>query len=62
MIFLSIGEVLQAPNWRTYLMEDKLTRPIFGWMPSEEFVAYSVLAIILFLVGCIIISLVFYFR
>ncbi|XP_011865894.1 PREDICTED: uncharacterized protein LOC105560957 isoform X2 [Vollenhovia emeryi] len=55
-------KVLEAPNWRTHLMEDKLTRPIFGWMPSEEFVAYAALAMILFLVCCIIISLVLYFR
>ncbi|KAL0116972.1 hypothetical protein PUN28_010087 [Cardiocondyla obscurior] len=55
-------KVLKAPNWRTHLMEDKLTRPIFGRMPSEEFVAYSVLAVILFLVCCIVLSLVLYFR
>ncbi|XP_029663491.1 uncharacterized protein LOC115235691 [Formica exsecta] len=55
-------KVLGPPNWRTHLMEDKLTRPIFGWMPSEEFVAYSVLAIILFLVCCIIIGSILYIR
>ncbi|XP_039305190.1 uncharacterized protein LOC105195293, partial [Solenopsis invicta] len=55
-------KVLEPPNWRTHLMEDKLTRPIFGWMPSEKFVAYSALAMILFLMCCIIIGLVFYFR
>jgi len=41
--FLLIKQVLEPPNWRTHLMEDKLTRPIFGWMPSEKFVAYSTL-------------------
>ncbi|XP_032670210.1 uncharacterized protein LOC116843687 [Odontomachus brunneus] len=55
-------KVLGPPNWRTYLMEDKLTRPIFGWMPSEEFVAYAALAIILFLICCIIIGSTLYIR
>ncbi|XP_025262426.1 uncharacterized protein LOC112637275 [Camponotus floridanus] len=55
-------KVLGPPNWRTHLMEDKLTRPIFGWMPSEKFVAYSVLAIILFSICCIIVGFILYIR
>jgi len=57
-----IDKVLEPPNWRTHLMEDKLTRPIFGWMPSEKFVAYSTLTIILFLIFCIIIGFILYLR
>ncbi|RLU16342.1 hypothetical protein DMN91_012102 [Ooceraea biroi] len=55
-------KVLAPPNWRTYLMEDKLTRPIFGWMPSEEFVAYSALAMIIFLICCILICSILHIR
>ncbi|XP_012217839.1 uncharacterized protein [Linepithema humile] len=55
-------KVLDPPNWRTHLMEDKLTRPIFGWMPSEKFVAYSALAIVLFFMCCVIIGSIFYIR
>ncbi|XP_043491579.1 uncharacterized protein LOC122517208 [Polistes fuscatus] len=51
-----------SPNWRTYLMEDKLTSPIFGWMPSENVVAISALIIFLILIGCIIIGSIFLIR
>ncbi|EFN79888.1 hypothetical protein EAI_14940 [Harpegnathos saltator] len=59
---MNYRQVLGPPNWRTYLMEDKLTRPIFGWMPSEEFVAYAALAMILLLICCIIIGSTLYIR
>ncbi|XP_015601165.1 uncharacterized protein LOC107270578 isoform X2 [Cephus cinctus] len=49
-----ILKVLGAPNWRTHLMEDKLTRPIFGWMPNESFVAVSAIILFLALSMCIV--------
>nr|XP_050849223.1 uncharacterized protein LOC127063448 isoform X7 [Vespula vulgaris] len=57
-----VVKVIGSPNWRTYLMEDKLTSPIFGWMPSEKFVAVSALIIFLVLIGCIIIGSIFLIR
>ncbi|XP_015186300.1 PREDICTED: uncharacterized protein LOC107071648 [Polistes dominula] len=57
-----VVKVIGSPNWRTYLMEDKLTSPIFGWMPSENFVAISALIIFLLLIGCIIIGSIFLIR
>lgn len=47
--------VISAPNWRTYLMEDLFTRPIFGWMPNEKFVIASVIIIVLLFISCVIV-------
>ncbi|XP_066600635.1 uncharacterized protein [Prorops nasuta] len=54
--------VLGPPNWRTHLMEDKFTRPIFGWMPSEEFVAVAALVIFLLLTIIIIVCSMLFVR
>lgn len=54
--------VIGAPNWRTHLMEDKLTRPIFGWMPNEGFVAVSAFVLLLMIAFCIIASTVSFLR
>lgn len=59
---MHIVQVIGRPNWRTHLMEDRLTRLFFGWMPSEEFVAYAALAIALFMMCCIILGSVLYIR
>ncbi|XP_043277721.1 uncharacterized protein [Venturia canescens] len=52
-------EVIGPPNWRTYLMEDELTRPIFGWVPNETFAAVLALVIFLLLTACIIVVIGF---
>lgn len=54
--------VLGPPNWRTHLMEDKLTRPIFGWMPSEGFVAFSAFFLTILIVVTIVASTIWYIR
>nr|XP_011310440.1 PREDICTED: uncharacterized protein LOC105270904 [Fopius arisanus] len=54
--------VIGPPNWRTHLMEDRLTRPIFGWMPSEQFVAASAFVIFFLLTASIISGTIVYLR
>ncbi|XP_063983190.1 uncharacterized protein LOC135165643 [Diachasmimorpha longicaudata] len=54
--------VIGPPNWKTHLMEDRLTRPIFGWMPNEDFVAASAIIIFLVITLCIIAGTIAYLR
>ncbi|XP_068990496.1 uncharacterized protein [Neodiprion pinetum] len=54
--------VLGPPNWRTHLMDDKLTRPIFGWMPNESFVAFSAFLLTFLIIAAIIASTITYLR
>ncbi|XP_046608872.1 uncharacterized protein LOC124299649 [Neodiprion virginianus] len=54
--------VLGPPNWRTHLMDDKLTRPIFGWMPNESFVAFSAFLLTFLIIAVIIASTITYLR
>ncbi|XP_046737938.1 uncharacterized protein LOC124406546 [Diprion similis] len=54
--------VLGPPNWRTHLMEDELTRPIFGWMPNESFVAFSAFLLTFLIIAAIIASTIWYLR
>lgn len=59
---INITPVLGAPNWRTHLMEDKLTKPIFGWMPNETFVAASTIFLFLVFTACIIAGTAWFIR
>lgn len=54
--------IIGPPNWKTYLMEDKLTRPIFGWMPNENLVAISALSIFLIIILTIIFATIIFIR
>ncbi|KAG7188930.1 hypothetical protein KM043_008531 [Ampulex compressa] len=55
-------KVLGPPNWRTHLMEDKLTRPIFGWMPDEDFVGVAAFVGFFIVSIAIIVASVFFIR
>ncbi|XP_034933803.1 uncharacterized protein [Chelonus insularis] len=54
--------VISAPNWRTYLMEDEFTKLFFGWMPNETFVAVSVVLMFIIIISTISLSLYYYLK
>ncbi|KAF7993844.1 hypothetical protein HCN44_011113 [Aphidius gifuensis] len=54
--------VIGPPNWRTYLMEDDMTKAIFGWMPNETTVAMSVFIIFFIITVVTIITTNWYIR
>ncbi|XP_063919406.1 uncharacterized protein LOC135134614 [Zophobas morio] len=55
-------EVKKAPNFYTNLMEDNLTRPLFGWLSTEENVFYALVAIVVFVVISVVLFLIMYFK
>ncbi|CAD6241615.1 GSCOCG00009307001-RA-CDS, partial [Cotesia congregata] len=54
--------VISAPNWRTYLMEDPFTKPLFGWLPSESYVIFFLIFLILFCSSLVIVALFYYVK
>lgn len=54
--------VIDPPNWRTYLMEDEFTKPFFGWMPNESYVIVSLILILILFTSLIIVFLVYFLK
>lgn len=54
--------VKKKPNIYTNLMEDKLTKPIFGWMKTEKNVLIGVIMIVVILFLLVVLVLVIYFK
>uniref|UniRef100_A0A6P7G077 Uncharacterized protein LOC114336079 isoform X4 n=1 Tax=Diabrotica virgifera virgifera TaxID=50390 RepID=A0A6P7G077_DIAVI len=59
--FMKIN-VKKAPNLFTNLMEDKLTKPIFGWMKNETQVLVALIFIVVVVVMLVIIFLILYYK
>lgn len=54
--------IIGPPNWRTHLMEDDMTKNIFGWMPNETIVAMSLFIIFFIITVVIIVTTNWYIR
>lgn len=52
--------VKKAPNIYTNLMEDDLTRPIFGWMKSEKMVLFALFCIVAIVIILVVGFLILY--
>lgn len=53
--------VKKAPTFYTNLMEDELTKPIFGWMKNEDQVFYALLLIVIVVIALVLLFLSCYF-
>ncbi|RZC37630.1 tyrosine-protein kinase hopscotch [Asbolus verrucosus] len=54
--------VKKAPNFYTNLMEDEMTKPVFGWLQTENNVLYALIFIAVFVVLLVLLFLCLYFK
>lgn len=54
--------VKKKPNFYTHLMEDRLTRPLFGWLKTERNVLIALIFIVCFVVAIVSTGLVMYLK
>ncbi|KAK0089426.1 hypothetical protein PV325_007379 [Microctonus aethiopoides] len=54
--------VIGAPNWKTHLMEDEFTRPLFSLMPNENYAGALAIMIAIFLILSIIIGFIYFLK
>lgn len=55
-------EVKKAPNFYTNLMEDEFSKPIFGWLKTEDNVFYALIFIVVFVLLMVMLFLFLYFK